>query len=100
MSWGLLCRPCTNVCSVHEAVPQVRNAFRAKPPAPAFLHSQLRSLEGSRPDRVPPRATCPSNWREAYLAGLIATDGYIERRRGRSAPTGISIKMAKAAQPL
>jgi Homing endonuclease len=42
----------------------------------------------------------PAEHREAYLAGLIATDGYVERRRGRSAPTGISIKMASAARPL
>lgn len=42
----------------------------------------------------------PADEREAYLAGLIATDGYVERRRGRDAPTGISIKMAPVAAPL
>ena len=42
----------------------------------------------------------PADQREAYLAGLIATDGYIETRRGRAAPTGLAIKMAAQAKPL
>jgi hypothetical protein len=49
-------------------------------------------------ERLSERA--PADEREAYLAGLIATDGHIERRHGRSAPTGISIKMAASARPL
>jgi hypothetical protein len=42
----------------------------------------------------------PADEWETYLAGLIATDGYIERRRGRAAPTGLAIKMAMQAEPL
>jgi hypothetical protein len=42
----------------------------------------------------------PADEREAYLAGLIATDGYIDRRRGREVPTGLAIKMAAQARPL
>src|SRR5919197_584452 len=42
----------------------------------------------------------PADEFETYLAGLIATDGYIERRRGRAVPTGLAIKMAAQAQPL
>lgn len=37
---------------------------------------------------------------EAHLAGLIATDGCVEYREGRDAPTQISIKMAAAARPM
>ncbi len=37
---------------------------------------------------------------EAHLAGLIATDGYVERRKSRPEPTGVAIKMAVAAQPM
>jgi hypothetical protein len=42
----------------------------------------------------------PLDRREAYLAGLIATDGYIEKRRGGAVPTGLAIKMAAQARPL
>lgn len=42
----------------------------------------------------------PTDADEAYLAGLIATDGYVERRKGRAVPTGVSIKMAAEARPL
>lgn len=42
----------------------------------------------------------PADHYETYLAGLIATDGYIERRRGRAVPTGLAIKMAAQAKPL
>lgn len=42
----------------------------------------------------------PADADEAYLAGLIASDGYIENRKGREAPTGLSIKMAAEAKGL
>jgi hypothetical protein len=37
---------------------------------------------------------------EGHLAGLIATDGCVEYRKGRDAPTQISVKMAAAACPM
>ena len=42
----------------------------------------------------------PEDAFEAHLAGLIATDGYVERRKGREAPTGVAIKTAAAARPM
>ncbi len=42
----------------------------------------------------------PADADEAYLAGLIASDWYIERRKGRSVPTGLAIKMAAEAEEL
>lgn len=49
-------------------------------------------------DRLSRRPPCDT-W-EAHLAGLIATDGCVEYRTGREAPTQISIKMAAAARPM
>jgi hypothetical protein len=54
-------------------------------------HTAIRKRLENRP---------PADQHEVYLAGLIATDGYIEKRRGRGVPTGLAIKMAAQAEPL